>query len=379
MSNTIIVLDPGHVKGYNIGSNRNYVEGEAMFILSTYLKKELEKYEDITVYNTRSLITDDPSLYDRGKLAVTLNADAFFSLHSNAASGNAYGNVIFRSIKLPKSEELANLLGDAITSLISKDVPKNYFRGCQTLKNGSGTLDYYGVIRHSANGNVKYSYIIEHGFHSTLDECNWLVKDSNLKALAKVEATTIAGYFGKRLKSSDDNITPTSFNYVTKEGDTIETIFKQYYKKIDTSYINIEKLVLRAGQALNLPINDNYINNKIEETDKLPNYDYLIYTVKYGDSFWSIAQNTLGDPYKYTDIIKFNGFNSSTVLNPGDVIKIPKNIIVKNTYTVKPNDSWWAIAQSQLGSGSRYKELASYNNMSINNGLHPGDILNIPE
>lgn len=47
-------------------------------------------------------------------------------------------------------------------------------------------------------------------------------------------------------------------------------------------------------------------------------------------------------------------------------------------YVVRKGDSFWKIASEQLGSGTKYKELAEYNGMSTNAIIHTGDILKIP-
>ena len=49
-----------------------------------------------------------------------------------------------------------------------------------------------------------------------------------------------------------------------------------------------------------------------------------------------------------------------------------------STYTVRSGDSWWSIAESQMGSGSKDTELAEYNGKTVNDVLHPGDVLKIP-
>lgn len=48
------------------------------------------------------------------------------------------------------------------------------------------------------------------------------------------------------------------------------------------------------------------------------------------------------------------------------------------TYTVKPGDSFWGIAQSQMGNGSLYQELAEYNGMKPTDTIYPGNVLKIP-
>lgn len=50
-----------------------------------------------------------------------------------------------------------------------------------------------------------------------------------------------------------------------------------------------------------------------------------------------------------------------------------------NTYTVKPGDSFWKIAQEQLGSGLRYGEILKLNKMKATTVIHPGDVIRLPK
>lgn len=47
-------------------------------------------------------------------------------------------------------------------------------------------------------------------------------------------------------------------------------------------------------------------------------------------------------------------------------------------YTVRAGDSWWKIAQQQLGNGARSEELAAYNGKTTKSVIHPGDKLKLP-
>lgn len=49
----------------------------------------------------------------------------------------------------------------------------------------------------------------------------------------------------------------------------------------------------------------------------------------------------------------------------------------EKTYTVKSGDTLWNIAKQQLGDGSKYKELASLNNISSPNFLTVGQVLKL--
>lgn len=49
------------------------------------------------------------------------------------------------------------------------------------------------------------------------------------------------------------------------------------------------------------------------------------------------------------------------------------------TYTVKRGDSWWKIAQQQLGRGARYEELAKYNGMTSKATIYTGQVIKLPD
>lgn len=117
------------------------------------------------------------------------------------------------------------------------------------------------------------------------------------------------------------------------------------------------------------------------ETKPQPTPQERTYTVKPNDSFWKIAEEQLGDGTRYKELAAYNGMSTDTVIHPGDVLKIPvtSSQPAERTYTVKPNDSFWRIAEQQLGDGTRYKELAAYNGMSTDTVIHPGDVLKLPK
>lgn len=53
--------------------------------------------------------------------------------------------------------------------------------------------------------------------------------------------------------------------------------------------------------------------------------------------------------------------------------------LVTGTYTVKKGDTLWKIAESQLGSGERWQEIAEANNIPVDNPeVEVGQVLNIP-
>lgn len=104
------------------------------------------------------------------------------------------------------------------------------------------------------------------------------------------------------------------------------------------------------------------------------------YTIRPGDSWWSIANRFGMDMYQ---LAQLNGMSINNVIHPGQKIKVKGTIKngakpVKNTntssYLVKPGDSWWSIAAKH---GLSMYALASRNGKTIYSVIHPGDRLTI--
>lgn len=205
-----MVIDPGHYAGYNKGIAAGYYEGDMVWKLAGYLKKELEKGGAEAIL-TRTFSEANPGLYDRGQAAVKNNAQLFLSLHSNAVGDvskyeKAYGVSIYRSLFLPGSEDLGHKLADAIVSVMAPITGATYSRGVLTRKSDNTGRDYYGVIRGAVSnsgsdaeakkGPVQAAFIVEHGFHTNSRECAFLNDDANIRKIAAAEAKVILEHYG---------------------------------------------------------------------------------------------------------------------------------------------------------------------------------------
>lgn len=321
----LICLDPGHIRNYNRGAYTKYYEGTKMYDFALMLKEEIDKYDGLEAMITRKSVDDNPTLKERSYMAKNAGARCFLSLHTNACGTESVNRVvIYRSVAMPNSEDLAWKLMDAIYDTISPDVPTKKDKSILTRLNDSGT-DYYGVLRHSTNGSVKESFIIEHVFHTNYKQSEWMYSDTNLRKLAIAEAAALA----------------------------------EYYK---------------AGAK-------NETASKPESTSKPVSTTYVNYTVKKGDSWWSIAAKQMGSGLKMNELAAYNGKTTSTMLHPGNILKIPTTATASSykTYKVVKGDNWWSIAKKQMGNGARYKELAAYNGKSSDDIIYPGDTLKIPK
>lgn len=102
------------------------------------------------------------------------------------------------------------------------------------------------------------------------------------------------------------------------------------------------------------------------------NQEYTLYTVKAGDSLYSIAKN-----YNTTmqEIINLNNL-STTVLNIGQILKIPEksSSSAAISYIVKQGDNLYSIARNY---NTTVNELMKFNNLK-SNLLSVGQIIKIP-
>ena len=207
-----ILLDAGHYTNYNQSNvYKNYYEGNAMWILQGFLKKELEAY-GFTVGVTRTSRDKDLAVTARGQMAK--GYDLFVSLHSNACDTESVDRVVI--IKgYDQPDTLSAKLGQELTKVIG--VKQAY--QIMVRKNDAGK-DYYGVLRGADSVGVKDRILIEHGFHTNTATAKWLCNEANLKKIAQTEAKVIADYYGYKK-------TTTTATSTTK---------KTYYRVICGSY-----------------------------------------------------------------------------------------------------------------------------------------------
>ena len=115
------------------------------------------------------------------------------------------------------------------------------------------------------------------------------------------------------------------------------------------------------------------------------------YTVKPGDSLWTIAKEQYGDGSKHDLIAKANPTLNPNNLKVGSKIVIPplptapeSGTVVTHpgetageTYTVKAGDTLWTIAQSHYGNGVKAK-LIEQANPGLKGTLHIGQKITLP-
>lgn len=205
-------LDPGHFgSNYNRSTvNSNYTEANMTWKLTKYLKEELEKL-DVKVTLSRSTKNANPDLYNRGYGAK--NCDLFLSIHSNASATESTDypiaicllddkkydfDDVSRAIGLRLAKIIAKTMGTTQEGRIGTKQSSN-----DTNKNGIKDDEYYGVLRGAKSAKVP-GIILEHSFHTNKKATAWLLKEENLKTLAKEEAKVIVNYFKPKEKDNKE-------------------------------------------------------------------------------------------------------------------------------------------------------------------------------
>ncbi|QQG43407.1 MAG: LysM peptidoglycan-binding domain-containing protein [Candidatus Daviesbacteria bacterium] len=124
-----------------------------------------------------------------------------------------------------------------------------------------------------------------------------------------------------------------------------------------------------------------------QQPDVAPNQLPGKYTVKVGDTLFTIAEKYYQDGSKFTAIAQNNNLASADQIEAGQVLEIPKldavtdfgPTITGNTYTVQEGD-WLSTIAARAYNGDimAYQNLAQVNNISNPDLILPGQVINIP-
>lgn len=233
----------------------------------------------------------------------------------------------------------------------------------------AGSLDKVRTGAHTAGFNHATLAISALGNYEEVD-----APDALVKSIISLGAWQMAKYGidpAGTTKLTAKNV-GWSTRYAAGQSVTLPTIFGH----ITTSN------TLCSGKNLiaDLPAIKSQITSKINaakapatKTPTAPSTSGSTYTVKPGDSWWTISTR-LG--MSMTTLAKINGMTTSTTIHPGQVLKTSQSTApapsTAKTYTVKSGDSWWTIS-TRLGVSM--DALARLNGKTTSTVLHPGMVL----
>lgn len=352
MNNPRIVIDAGHGGTDGGASGNGIIEKDLTLDISKYM---YDRFRELGIPVTMTRTTDETlSPTQRVDRIMDAYGDEkgviIISNHINAGGGDG-AEVIYA---LRNNATLAN---DILAELEKSG--QNVREAFQRRLPSNTTKDYYFI--HRDTGNNTEPVIVEYGFlDSTGDDPQQLKEDYDILAEAVVRG--VMKYIGKPYSGGELEGT-----YTVKSGDSLWSIANRF----NTTVAEIKRLnnlntnALQVGQVLKLPTGNENTNNNQGNT----------YTVKSGDSLWSIAR-------KYdTSVSELQNLNnlSSTILQVGQVLKVPQSSSNNenssaNTYVVKSGDSLWSIANRF---GTTVDELMRVNKLN-SNILSIGQVLTLP-
>lgn len=211
-SELVVVLDPGH-DNTHAGAQANGLREEVLNLkIALYCKAELEQYQGVKVYLTRS--SDGSCPYpgttstvcnkNRVEYAKSVGANIFVSIHNNSSSSSTangatvyYPNSNYNSSVGAEGKGLAQEIEKNLVALglYNNGVRIRNSEDNTTYPDGS-LSDYYGVIRNSKLAGIP-AVIVEHAFMTNgHDVSSHLATDAQLKELGVADATAIASYYG---------------------------------------------------------------------------------------------------------------------------------------------------------------------------------------
>lgn len=205
-----MLINAGH--GAGAAHNRGSVcsnEGDNNYYFSLELKKAMEQYENVQIDLVRNNISDNPTLAQRA--AMGKGYHLYYSIHSNAAVGNptVRGTEVWDSVEKP-NPTLAKAICDVISDLFGHNN-----RGVK-YREGQPGLNWYGELRHNGADSAM---IVEHGFHTNQQDCNFF--KNNHKKIAEAVAEVIAKHYGLKKKSAAHKPSPwarEAWEWAVKEG-----------------------------------------------------------------------------------------------------------------------------------------------------------------
>ena len=210
------------------------------------------------------------------------------------------------------------------------------------------------------------------------------VSVTELASINNVKAETLQIGQVLTIPSNSGTNPNNMFMYTVEKGDSLYSISRKYNISVDDiiKLNNLSSNSLSIGQVIRIP-------EMYTPQDQMIMPKYINYTVKMGDTLYSIAKANNVD---IDIIIKDNGLASNS-LSIGQVLKIripndsvesieecfgeeyiPEDAVQIVNYTVQKGDSLYSISRKYNTSVSKIKEL---NNL-LNNNLSIGQVLKIP-
>ena len=186
----VVVIDPGHggIDSGAIGVNDIYEKDVVLNVAKAILKLNKSLFDnELDIYLTR--YTDTLiSLSDRSRLAKSLKADVFVSLHCNASQNNSRGVEVYVHDSDNPNSKASIALG---VSILNESTQKLGFK-----KRGVKFANFR-VLRET----ISYcpSIFVEMGFMTNPDEADYFLEAKNIRAMALAVLMGVMDYLNARV------------------------------------------------------------------------------------------------------------------------------------------------------------------------------------
>ena len=209
----VVALDPGHDNRHGGTSGSGLTEQELTLKIAKYAKAELETYNGVKVYMTRTTAacpypetgTSGACIEKRVQAAAKAGAKIYVSLHLNSGSASANGaeiiipNSSWKPQLSTQGKELAEKILNELAAVGLNKRPTPIYSKDTTVneKYPDGSIsDYYSVQICAKEAGIP-GIIVEHAFLSNANDVNKFLKtEAGLKKLGVADATGIAKYLG---------------------------------------------------------------------------------------------------------------------------------------------------------------------------------------
>lgn len=310
----VVVIDPGH-GGENLGGEfEDYTEKDMTFTVAMAMKEELEQYEGVTVYLTRTK-DQELTLDERCAYAESVNADFMFCLHFNlsqhhtlfgaecwiSAFGENYSKgYSFASVEMELLEELGL-----------------YSRGIKTRLNDAG-VDYYGIIRHSTERNIP-CVLIEHCHMDQENDQPFYDHDQKLKDFGKLDATAVAKYFN--LHSGKLGIDYSAYQNVSVEVPSY--VVAPDKTEPDVCMIDVVGQNMENGEVTVQVSAADYDSGMLYYAYSYDNGEHFSGLLKWPDKTKDTFQFTMQVPPRILPQIVVNAYNGYDLYTASNMVSLP--------------------------------------------------------
>lgn len=318
-----VVVDAGHGGSDPGAVNGNIKEKDFNLQAANYIYNRLNEL-GVPVAITRTTDEDIGRVERLRRMLNSFGNDKdviILSNHINAGGGEG-AEVVY---SLRNDDTLASMILDEIGNK-GQIERKIYQRRLPENPN----KDYYYIMRETPNTEA---VLIEYGFIDNPKDLNKL--QNNLLDYAEGVVKAVTNYIGVPYIAPNDVIEDNNI-YIVKKGDSLYSIAQKYNITVDElkKMNNLTSNTIVIGQKLYIPSKEEILQE-----------DYTIYTVKNGDTIFSIANKF---NVSVQELMTLNRLNSLEI-TIGQQLLIPTNgieIMEVVEYTIKPGDTLWKIANN---------------------------------